>query len=348
MAQRCGLLNFVRSPPPPPPPEICKPSFALEWETTVCPPPRDLEPGTAPNMPPPPPVPAEKAAAVVVVAVVVAVVVEKLCPTAPISLPDIPPELLLLVAEFLTAPRDLLSLVLTCRHLNTFITPTLHTLALRTHSLGWAARKGFEPLVRLLLDKGIAVDSRPNTYSKTALHHASGEGHTPIVQLLLDRGASINIQGASGQTALHFAALNGRESAVRVLLAHGANAAIRNTAGLTPLLLAVRYVGGGDGETLFEMLLDAGAHVDAQERYSGWTALHWAVLKGREETVKLLLRKGASIRVVTTARGVKETPVHWALKKGDEEMVVLLLEMGSKEGQRRIVERENALREVVG
>lgn len=108
----------------------------------------------------------------------------------------------------------------------------------------------------------------------------------------------------------------------------------------------MRYAGGGnDGaseEALFEMLLDSGAQVDAQERYSGWTALHWAVLKGREDTVRLLLRKGASIKVVTTARGVKETPVHWALKKGDEEMVVLLLEMGSKEGQRRIVERENS------
>lgn len=253
--------------------------------------------------------------------------------------PHIPPELFIIVAKFLTAPNDLLSLILTSRQLHALITPTLHVLALRTYSIGWAAFKGHEPLVRLHLDKGVPADSRPNGYSKTPLQYAACSGHTPILDLLLSHGASVDAPCASQCTALHFAILNGHPGAVKTLLYHGASVQMRNSEGLTPLLLAARYPVGRSGEAVLEMLLDAGSQVDAQESVVGWTALHWAVLKGRAESVRLLLDRGASIRVLTTAtRGTKETPVHWALKNGDEEMVVLLLEKGLREQMRGGVE----------
>lgn len=248
--------------------------------------------------------------------------------------PHIPPELFIIVAKFLTAPNDLLSLILTSRQLHALVTPTLHVLALRTYSIGWAAFKGHEPLVRLHLDKGVPADSRPNSYSKTPLQYAACFGHSSILDLLLSRGASIDALCASQYTALHFAILNGHPGAVKTLLYHGASVQIRNSEGLTPLLLAIRYAVGRSGETVLEMLLDAGSQVDAQESVIGWTALHWAVLKGRAQSVRLLLDRGASIRVLTTTRGTKETPVHWALKNGDEEMVVLLLEKGLREQMR--------------
>lgn len=145
------------------------------------------------------------------------------------------------------------------------------------------------------------------------------------MKLLLDRGADINLQGATGQTALHFAALSGHEGVVRMLLERGADVEVVSTMGLTPLLMAIRYSSGSEVEGVLRLLVEGGAGVDVQERYMGWTALHWAVLRGLEGTVRLLLEKGASVRVMTRGE-VKETSVHWALKKGDEKMVKLLLE----------------------
>lgn len=301
-----GLLNFVRSA------SACNSSSAPEWET----PDDDTGLGAVLSAPP-------RAGKLVVEP-------RPSHPTAAATkrLPHIPPELFILVAKYLTSPQDLLSLLLTNRQLHALVSPALHALALRTYSIGWAAFKGHEPLVRLHLDKGVPADTRPNTYSKTPLQHAACSGHTSILELLLSRGATVDMPCASQHTALHFAALNGHSSAVNALLRHGANVQVRNSAGLTPLLLAIRYAAERSGETVFEMLLDAGSHVDAQETGIGSTALHWAVLKGRAQTVSLLLERGASIRVLTTT-GTKETPVHWALRKGDDAMVVLLLEKGS-------------------
>lgn len=312
-----GLLNFVRSS------SACNSLSAPEWET----PDDDMGLGAVLSAPP-------RAGKLVQPHLSHPAAAAK-------KLPHIPPELFILIAKFLTSPQDLLSLLLANRQLHALIRPTLHALALRTYSIGWAAFKGHEPLVRLHLDKGVPADTRPNTYSKTPLQHAACSGHTSILDLLLSRGATIDMPCASQHTALHFAALNGHSGAVKTLLRHGADVQLRNSAGLTPLLLAIRYAAERSGETVFEMLLDAGSHVDAQESGIGWTALHWAVLKGRAQTVSLLLERGASIRVLTT-RGTKETPVHWALRKGDDAMVVLLLEKGSCEMQMRRAEMEVA------
>lgn len=121
-----------------------------------------------------------------------------------------------------------------------------------------------------------------------------------------------------------------------MLLDRGADVTIQNSAGLTALLLAIRYSNSKESEVIFRLLLENGAYVDAQESYTGWTALHWAVLREQEDTVRLLLEKGASIRVMTR-RGAKETPVHWALKSGKADMVVLLLEKGLRDRQKRII-----------
>lgn len=248
----------------------------------------------------------------------------------------IPLEILLLIAKHLTIPHGLLSLVSTSRHLHALLTPTLHTFALTHHTLGWATLKGHEPLVRLFLDHGISPDTRLHAYGKAAIHHAACSGRLPILQLLLDRGATIDIQAATGQTALHFAALGGHTHVVRALLHRGANATVRSSSGLTALLLAIQYAAAGEGEAIFKMLIEHGAGVNAQESRGGWTALHWAVLRGREDTVRLLLANGASIKAGVTAKGGKETPVHLAMRKGDEAMAVLLLE---KVFERRAMKR---------
>ena len=55
-------------------------------------------------------------------------------------------------------------------------------------SLSLASYKGYDIIVRLLLDKGVNTEAA-DKYGWTPLYWASKNGHIEIVQLLLDRGA---------------------------------------------------------------------------------------------------------------------------------------------------------------
>jgi ankyrin repeat protein len=56
--------------------------------------------------------------------------------------------------------------------------------------LSWAAEKGHEAVVKLLLDKNADVESK-DTNGRTPLSWAAEEGHEAVVKLLLDKNADI-------------------------------------------------------------------------------------------------------------------------------------------------------------
>jgi hypothetical protein len=84
-------------------------------------------------------------------------------------------------------------------------------------ALSWAARKGHESTVRLLLDRSVNINAMRGFYYMTALHRAANNGRESTVQLLLDRGADINAKDIEGMTALSWAVENGHKSTVRLL-----------------------------------------------------------------------------------------------------------------------------------
>ena len=62
--------------------------------------------------------------------------------------------------------------------------------------LWWAAEKGHEAVVKLLLEKGADVESRYAEYDRTPLSRAAENGHEAVVKLLLEKGADVESKNA--------------------------------------------------------------------------------------------------------------------------------------------------------
>ena len=111
---------------------------------------------------------------------------------------------------------------------------------------------------------------------------------------------------------------------IRLLLAHGANVTLPNIRGVTPLMAAAG-MGSTDADTRgvyttkdtqqraiasLELLLAAGAEVNAKDGGRGLTALHEAARWGWDDVIKCLIAHGADVRARDN-RGM--TPVDSAL-----------------------------------
>jgi ankyrin repeat protein len=94
------------------------------------------------------------------------------------------------------------------------------------------------------------------------------------------------------------AALIGSVPVLRRLLAAGVDPDSPNPEGETALMLVAR-TGRLDAA---ELLLDAGADVNARERWAGQTALMWAAAQLQPEMVQLLLAHGAEVDARSTVR----------------------------------------------
>jgi ankyrin repeat protein len=105
------------------------------------------------------------------------------------------------------------------------------------------------------LDSGVAVDALDEG-DETALHGAAAFGHTEILRLLLERGAAVDqTDGDQFRTALMAAVGNGHFGAVEVLLEHGADCNAADDYGETVL---IRAAGSGNAQVV-RALLAAGA-----------------------------------------------------------------------------------------
>ena len=120
------------------------------------------------------------------------------------------------------------------------------------------------------------------------------------------------------------AAMRGDTEAVRSLLRGGADVNLSQGDGMTALHWAARR---GDGE-LAEILIYAGASLDAGTRIGRYTPLHVATREGKAGVVEILLEAGADPQLATTNSGA--TPLHLAARSGDAEIVSKLLKHGAQ------------------
>ncbi len=134
----------------------------------------------------------------------------------------------------------------------------------------------------------------PNTVSESgqvALYLAMREDCPNVATVLLASPAlKIDAANAVGETALMMAALNGRLDWAKKLLDRGAQV---QKPGWSP----VHYAASGPSTELLALLLDRGANIDALAP-NGSTPLMMAARFGSEDSVKLLVQRGADKKLL--------------------------------------------------
>ena len=144
------------------------------------------------------------------------------------------------------------------------------------------------------------------------------------VRSLLQQGADVNAPHGDGMSALHWAAEHGEAELADMLIYAGANVeAVTRIGAYTPLHVASR----GGHATVVRLLLEAGAGVGALTTGADTTALHLAAASGDADTIRALLAHGADANAVEGAWG--QTPLIFAAAADRVEAIRVLLEHGA-------------------
>ncbi len=198
-----------------------------------------------------------------------------------------------------------------------------------------AIRNGDEAGVRRLVTSPEAANAR-NAQGATLLMMAAQHASPSMLEYLLERGADPKASNPLGATALHWIGGEAKAYAekVAILLRHGADPNAASNLGRTPLTIAAATQGNaaslrlllakgadpkkvdsnGDGPLgnaatsadleMLSLLIDAGASIDERgargPAIRGLTPLMRATLSNCLECVKLLLRKGADVNIVSS------------------------------------------------
>lgn len=181
--------------------------------------------------------------------------------------------------------------------------------------LQWAAWRGQEATVKLLLERKAVIESE----GLSPLHLAAFEGHREVVAVLLEAGAKLDERDPVHSRTPLFMAVVGQQYAVVEMLAEaGAEVNPHDHLQQRP----IHYAAFMGDEQMIAQLARLGADLDAADELTGQTALHVAVALGRPGTVKALLEAGAA-----TDREEKQagwTPLALAQASGKKDLVELL------------------------
>ncbi|KAL8949575.1 MAG: hypothetical protein Q9222_004323 [Ikaeria aurantiellina] len=153
-----------------------------------------------------------------------------------------------------------------------------------------AVTQGFDEVARILLEHySVSDEAKLAQY----LYIASSKGHDSAVRLLLDKGAAIDSIGGKQGTALQVAALEGHKEVVHLLLARKASTRVVNARFGTPLSAAAEK----GHERTFQMLLNAGASINGKGGWYAYPLI--AAIVGQDDVIiQILLNKGANVNLM--------------------------------------------------
>ena len=190
-------------------------------------------------------------------------------------------------------------------------------------ALHMAADLGYDDILRTLIDApDVNLNLRTET-GHTPLHAAANNGRAASARLLIDAGANINISDKYQQTALHLAAYFGYDDIVDALIKRpDVNLNVRNKDGNTPL-----HIAADNGRAASaRLLIDAGADINISD-HKQRTALHMAADLGDDDIVDALIKRPDVNLNVRNENGY--TPLHIAAGRGREQSARLLIDAGA-------------------
>jgi len=153
-----------------------------------------------------------------------------------------------------------------------------------------AASKGYENIVRMLVEKKKVDVNAKDSYGETALWGAWNAGQIRIVEFLANHGADLNLKDKNGRVILIEAILTGNNNLVELFLEKGADVNMNGPDGENSLIKAVAK----GYENIVEMLIDKKVDINAKDRY-GETALWRAWDLKRMPIFELLVKSGADV-----------------------------------------------------
>ncbi|CAL9727661.1 palmitoyltransferase Akr1p [Monosporozyma unispora] len=163
----------------------------------------------------------------------------------------------------------------------------------RVTGLHWAAINNKLSVVQYLSKQGADPNFKSNSLNATPLHWAARYGYVYIVDYLLrNSDADVTICDDQGFNALHLAVNSSNIMLVCYILYFVVDTGLldvdcRDSQNRTPLLWAAYQ---GDPLTV-SLLLKFGANVKLADD-SGFTSLHWGVVKGQVQVLKHLIKDG--------------------------------------------------------
>jgi ankyrin repeat protein len=185
--------------------------------------------------------------------------------------------------------------------------------ATTTAPLADAVMRGDVATVQALLGQGADVNAAQGD-GMTALHWAALNGDLATTNLLLKAKAKTEAVTRMGSyTPLHLASSRGQAAVVARLLEAGSHVAAVTDTGVQAIHLAAQ---AGNADAV-QSLLDRGADVNARDATYGRTPLIFATSENRLGAMKLLIAKGADVRLTTKvidylARAAADTADHQA------------------------------------
>lgn len=182
--------------------------------------------------------------------------------------------------------------------------------------LHWAATRGDESAVRLLLENGADVNAQDD-WKATPLILAASSGSMRMLELLILGGANARLSDIRGGRALHYVCRHQKEVApVKLLLNATAQVNCRNIYGHTPFTGAAIKNRHDIGEYLLRNGADMHCGGDNND-----TPLFESIFHNSHEFLQLLLQKGAKH---TSVNKLGSTILHAAALEADVKTIEIL------------------------
>ena len=187
----------------------------------------------------------------------------------------------------------------------------------------------------------------PQVFDPQRIEQAIGIDDVGYVRSVVEsRTVSVNqampAMGYESMPMIALAARNGAVNTLKYLISAGANVNVRTPDGDTPLMLAAYFSDEGGGgtrgstqkyEQAVRMLVEAGAELENWGNL--YTPLGYAAYRGRDDTVRYLLGRGARVNADAEGRVINvNTPLIMAVMQGHQTTARHLLQSGADAGIR--------------